>query len=464
MKEAPTPGSYTPPPPPPPPRAEGDVRRAPDDTASERHSTGTPSGSDAREDTDPQDTADPHRAAEHGDAADRPEGVGTGAHGAAEEKESAEGDDHRYGSFHEIEDGGPDQASVPAGGPASEAGEAQELPAPGADSPERRWRTTLSPEELDEGYRREVREFVFGDRWQEGSVAGDPPPEAEADKPTVFFVGGPPGTGKSRAMDLVKEQAGGDVIQIEGDALRPFHPDHHAVMAREPHNMTVVTGQAAGEWTKRAISDARTLGLDVAIEGTLRNPSVLLDTARDFGPEWRRELHVVAEPPEVSRLGTVSRVLTEGRHTPGAVHDEAYRNNPDTIRQAFDSGLFDRITLSTRNGLAVDCRKTDTGYEPDPGAFMDRLAEIRQAPMAAEKARDHMAAYYDTMDGYFKQEKVDDATLPSLNHVTGDAYAVGLRARFDSSERVEHGARMHAYELGLECEYFKESMQSPEER
>lgn len=404
MNEAPSPGSDTLPPPPPPPRGEADVR----------------------EDPDPQDTADTHRV---------------DTHRAAVEEESADGDVHRYHAMHEMDEEGRNQA-----------------PAPAADTPERPWRMNLSPEQLDQGQVK-VRELVFGDRWQEGAAAGESTPETEGDKPTVFFVGGPPGTGKSRAMDLVKDQAGGDVIQIEGDALRPFHPDYDAIMATEPHNMTVVTGKAAGEWTRRAIDDARTLGLDVAIEGTLRDPSVLIGTAEDFGPGWRKELHVVAEPPEVSRLGTVSRVLTEGRHTPGAVHDEAYRNNPDTIRQAFDSGLFDRITLSTRNGLVVDCRKTETGYEPSPDAFMDRLAEIRQAPMDAVKARGHMAAYYDTMDGFFKQDKVNDPTLPSLNQVTGEAYAVGQRARFDSSERVEHGARMYAYELGLEFEYFKEFMQ-----
>ncbi|MEE1743759.1 zeta toxin family protein [Streptomyces sp. JV184] len=320
------------------------------------------------------------------------------------------------------------------------------------------WRTEIPPEAIEQIYAEKIRPMLFGnDRRQDPLAEAQDPDQASAreDKPhVVAFVGGPPGVGKSRATAEVKrdirDEYGTDPVSIDADAFRRHHPDYDAVMKKSPQDMPAVTAQAIGRWTEMAISEARSNNQNVIIEGTFRNPDTLLNTATRFAPRWRRDVHVVAEPEEVSRLGTVSRTLSEGRFTPATSHNEAFTNNPTTVGRAFESGLFDRITLSTRSERVMESTRESGQYNPGSAEFGDRLQEVRTAAMAPEKARGHLKAYDDTMRGYIASNLVNPSTTPDLSRVTRDA--MGVRSGLDLSlpERDAFAAGIYSYQVNIE--------------
>ncbi|MFK4208627.1 hypothetical protein [Streptomyces sp. NPDC030920] len=129
--------------------------------------------------------------------------------------------------------------------------------------------------------------------------------------------------------------------------------------------------------------------------------------------------------------------------------------SPETSREsskarAFESGLFDRITLSTRSERVMESTRESGQYNPGSAEFGDRLQEVRTAAMAPEKARGHLKAYDDTMRGYIASNLVNPSTTPDLSRVTRDA--MGVRSGLDLSlpERDAFAAGIYSYQVNIE--------------
>ena len=72
-------------------------------------------------------------------------------------------------------------------------------------------------------------------------------------------MGGQPGAGKTAATvqavrDLMRH--GGGVVYINGDELRPFHPQYAALVAADRSTAADKTGADVGLWVERAIREA----------------------------------------------------------------------------------------------------------------------------------------------------------------------------------------------------------------
>ena len=77
--------------------------------------------------------------------------------------------------------------------------------------------------------------------------------------PELIMVGGQPGAGKTAATvqavrDLMRH--GGGVAYINGDELRPFHPQYAALVAADRSTAADKTGADVGLWVERAIREA----------------------------------------------------------------------------------------------------------------------------------------------------------------------------------------------------------------
>ena len=127
--------------------------------------------------------------------------------------------------------------------------------------------------------------------------------------PLLVMVGGQPGSGKSGVNDRIVARHPG-IVMVDGDALRSYHPDYRRLMREDPLRMPAETAQASGRWVGMSIDYLRGQRRSALIETTLRQPGVVRETMAGFQRAgYRTELHVVAVPLEVSRLGTVSRYV-----------------------------------------------------------------------------------------------------------------------------------------------------------
>ena len=207
------------------------------------------------------------------------------------------------------------------------------------------------------------------------------------EEPTLLLVlvGGQPGAGKSKAISRIEAQHPG-IVEVIGDDLRNFHPDYDRLMQEAPLAMPAATAQASGRWVGMAIEYLRERRRGTLIETTLRQPGVVRETVAGFRQAgYRTELHVVAVPLEVSRLGTISRYVGQveesgaGRWTPAAAHDTAAEAVSGTVVELVEAGAIDHVSIENRQGEAY--------YEasPQPGECAEVAQEAARAIAAARE-------------------------------------------------------------------------------
>jgi predicted ABC-type ATPase len=162
--------------------------------------------------------------------------------------------------------------------------------------------------------------------------------------PELIMVGGQPGAGKTAAAaqavrDLMR-QAGG-VAYINGDELRPFHPQYAALVAADRSTAADKTSADVGLWVERAIREAAAGRFHAVIETTMRQPEVVRRTAEQFTAQgFGFEMRVVVVDPEASQLAIYERFAT-GLASPGALprftlpsyHADALAQMPTTLAE-----------------------------------------------------------------------------------------------------------------------------------
>jgi len=248
----------------------------------------------------------------------------------------------------------------------------------------------MKPGELDESTLRALFETKIKDELdgqiKPGSMTG-------RERPVIIFTGGQPGAGKSNANARAKYDRP-NLVEIVGDDFRAHHPDYQRIMRDDPLTMPDHTAQASGRWVGMSADYTRSQRMDTLLETTLRQPDVVARTMGDFKKAgYEVELHVVAVPAEISRIGTVNRYAGQvrdqgaGRWTPSAAHDVAAAAVPGTMKTLLDSGLVDRLLLVSRSGDELYSRDRRIGQKIDSGEAVSALNLARDVsktePVAA---------------------------------------------------------------------------------
>lgn len=160
--------------------------------------------------------------------------------------------------------------------------------------------------------------------------------------PKLIMVGGQPGAGKTAAtVQAVRDlmHHGGGVAYINGDELRPFHPQYAALVAVDRSTAADKTGADVGLWVERAIREAAAGRFHAVIETTMRQPEVVRRTAEQFTAQgFGFEMRVVVVDREASQLAIYERFAT-GMSSPSALprftlpsyHVDALAQIPKTL-------------------------------------------------------------------------------------------------------------------------------------
>ena len=97
---------------------------------------------------------------------------------------------------------------------------------------------------------------IFTDRIVPDLLAGRTP----QDVPTVVFLVGQPGAGKSRVTELVAAALNrhGGFVDVDSDLYKPYHPAYAALLARDDTLMATYTRADGRAWMARAEDYIRT--------------------------------------------------------------------------------------------------------------------------------------------------------------------------------------------------------------
>jgi predicted ABC-type ATPase len=259
--------------------------------------------------------------------------------------------------------------------------------------------------------------------------------------PELIMVGGQPGAGKTAATvqavrDLMRH--GGGVAYINGDELRPFHPQYAVLVAADRSTAADKTGGDVGLWVERAIREAAAGRFHAVIETTMRQPEVVRRTAEQFTTQgFGFEMRVVVVDPEASQLGIYERFAT-GLASPSALprftlpsyHADALAQMPKTLASVVK--LAKVVRFVDRQGRELYSSRTS---KVSP---VKALEELRRQPLP-EVERQRITSQWASLVQRLDRDGVPDMVRQGLKSAHARFVSLPEQGRAARSGRSPDG-------------------------
>jgi len=213
--------------------------------------------------------------------------------------------------------------------------------------------------------------------------------------PRVIITGGQPGSGKSKLLEQAREQfADGNVVLINGDDLRNFHPRTEEILKQDDKRFAERTDPDSREWTRKLFARAIETRRNIVFESTMREAGPISKTMERLRSEgYHLTAKVVATPERMSTTGIFRRYEEQkaekgyGRWSELSSHDAGYEGMPRTVEHIEKHGLVDRLEVYNRAGdLLYDNEFKGDRWDKAPGAAQVIEQERQREPSHRERA------------------------------------------------------------------------------
>lgn len=177
--------------------------------------------------------------------------------------------------------------------------------------------------------------------------------------PIAVIIGGQTGAGKSGIISYSQKMfEDGNVVIINSDEIKPFHPKSEEIAKEYPELYTVITDQESNTWTSKLFEDTRNEGYNIIFEGIMKNNRVadeaivqLLDKGYTVivrglavcDLESRLSIHERYEAQLASK-GWGRLVVTDH-------HNQTYNGMPDTIDYIEHNERYDILEIFKRGKI-----------------------------------------------------------------------------------------------------------------
>lgn len=216
---------------------------------------------------------------------------------------------------------------------------------------------------------------------------------AEQQTPTVVFLVGQPGAGKSRVTELVAAQLNrhGGFADIDSDLYKPYHPAYAALMARDDTLMAAYTRADGRAWMAQAEQYVRDHRLHAIIQETSQNAPAVAAKMRAYRDTGARvEGLFMGVPQALSNQGIATRYFEQladrgqGRLTVQANADESYRGILELAALVDNDALVDLASIYRRGESTPRYHNTlgTAGTWTDPPALRASLETERARPLS----------------------------------------------------------------------------------
>lgn len=175
-------------------------------------------------------------------------------------------------------------------------------------------------------------------------------------QPQSFVLGGQPGVGKSSMTTSVRERLNKNVIVINGDDFRKYHPDYTKVQKEQGQDAPKHTAEFAGKMTEEILKKAINEKYNIIIEGTFRTSETPIKTLQQFKDNGY-ETNVLIQTCNQTIswqtcLDRYEKMLQdnpkEARFTDKKHHDLVVQNLAKNIKEVQKSGLVDHMQIFAR--------------------------------------------------------------------------------------------------------------------
>lgn len=174
--------------------------------------------------------------------------------------------------------------------------------------------------------------------------------------PIAITLGGQPGAGKSNLYQIAKKRFSGNIVELDCDAFRIFHPYYNQIKKIFYKDDAVKTNPFVFKVVDLLIEELSDEKYNLIIESSLNSPNSALDNGKNLNPKgYKVELQIMATPKQISWQGTIdryNRALKNGE-SPRAVskefHDKVVENICTSLDIVKKSGLMSNILIYNRN-------------------------------------------------------------------------------------------------------------------
>jgi hypothetical protein len=249
-------------------------------------------------------------------------------------------------------------------------------------------------------------------------------------KPTVVFLVGQHGAGKSRVASMVADALNrrGGFADLDSDLYKPYHPQYDELINRDDTLMAAYIGPDSWAWLAQAHEYVRAHKINALKPETAQDSRGAAAHMQAYRAEgFRVEVMVIAVPAAMSNQGIVSRYHEQvadrghGRLTVQANADRAYKGIVDLAdaidreRLADEVGVFRRGEAIPRYSNAL---KAASQWQTPPGlraAIEGERARTWTADETAGFLRTDARLRHDL--GARWTQRLDDILLQALPHM-----------------------------------------------
>lgn len=182
--------------------------------------------------------------------------------------------------------------------------------------------------------------------------------------PQGFVLGGQPGAGKSQLIQKIRHRLNKNVIVINGDDFRKFHPDYEALQEKYAKDTPKHTAEFASKMTEAILDKAVKEKYNVIIEGTFRTAQTPLNTLKLFKINGYKTFVMIQTcPKEISWQSCLERYKKmfevcpkEARYTDKAHHDLVINKLALNVDIVHKSGLVDCLEIYSQEKQIFDSK------------------------------------------------------------------------------------------------------------
>ena len=293
------------------------------------------------------------------------------------------------------------------------------------------------------------------------------------ENPIAIIIGGQTGAGKSGIISYSKKMfSDGNVVTINSDEIKPFHPMSEEIARDYPELYTVITDQESNTWTSQLFQDVRDSGYNIIFEGTMKNNRIADDAIVDLlSKGYTVIVRGLAVCDLESRLSTIERyeaqVATKGwgRLVVPEHHNQTYQGMPNTIRYIEDNGRFDILEIFRRgdnpdspeliygrvNGDSIDKVKRSVSDK----RFVSKSTQRFGYPSASQavlqyRQEDYVRTFEACPDRFRKVKKYIDRRKKSSNRVSKEEEVATDRIFLDLMKYYESLKKDREVESGTQ--------------
>lgn len=183
------------------------------------------------------------------------------------------------------------------------------------------------------------------------------------DKPLGIVLGGVPGSGKSILIEKIEKELNKNIIPINGDDFRIYHPNFKEIYAEHKGDFPKYTSEFSNKMVERVIEEAIKNKFNIVVEGTFRNPNVPIGTLSKFEEQgYNTRAMIIATDKNIAWESTINRYnqdLENGfyaRKVDRSSFDEVAANLAKNTKIVLDSGKASLLEVYSREAKLFDSR------------------------------------------------------------------------------------------------------------